>query len=203
MLTTGNCARARSAQVPYPADTLAPALSAQTLTAHQKLYKAYADNLQKTEEAASEAGYTAQLARDLAFYGAGYLLHRVYFANMTAKAQSGAPGPETAALFDGAFGGLAGFKKQFSEVGKGIRGSGWALLCYRPASECFGVFAADRHENFSEWGAVPVLALDVWEHAYYLDYPADRAAYIENWWSIVNWRDVERRVADAQRGIRR
>jgi Fe-Mn family superoxide dismutase len=77
-----------------------------------------------------------------------------------------------------------------------VEGSGWALLVYLPEEGRLAIITVEKHQNLLLPGAVPLLALDVWEHAYYLKYKNKRADFIKNWWNLVNWKGVEYRFED-------
>jgi Fe-Mn family superoxide dismutase len=91
------------------------------------------------------------------------------------------------------FGSLDNFKKQFSEAAKAVEGSGWAVLAYEPVGNRLLVLQAENHQKLTFQGSVPLLVLDVWEHAYYLKYQNKRAEYVDAWWNVVNWAEVEKR----------
>jgi len=74
-----------------------------------------------------------------------------------------------------------------------VEGSGWVLLVVQPSKKHLEILTAEKHQNLTQWGAVPILALDVWEHAYYLKYQNKRGDYIQAWWNVVNWPEVTRR----------
>ncbi len=104
-----------------------------------------------------------------------------------------------AALIDRDFGSFDNFKKLFSASAIAVEGSGWAILACNPIFEKLVVLQAEKHQDLTQWGAFPLLIVDVWEHAYYLKYQNKRAAWIEAWWNLVNWDDVNRRVALMQK----
>lgn len=85
------------------------------------------------------------------------------------------------------FGGFDAFKKQFSEAANKVEGGGWAILVWSPRSRRLDILTAEKHQNLSQWDVVPLLPLDVWEHAYYLKHQNNRADYVKDWWNVVNW----------------
>ncbi|MCV4754854.1 Fe-Mn family superoxide dismutase, partial [Escherichia coli] len=76
---------------------------------------------------------------------------------------------------------------------KKVEGVGWALLVWSPRAHRLEILQTEKHQFMTQWDTIPLLVLDVWEHAYYLQYKNDRTAYINSWWNVVNWRDVESR----------
>ncbi|UUZ86501.1 Fe-Mn family superoxide dismutase [Paenibacillus sp. P26] len=96
------------------------------------------------------------------------------------------------------FGSFDAFQKHFSAAANKVEGGGWALLVWSPRSHRVDILQAEKHQNLSQWDVIPLLVLDVWEHAYYLKHKNDRAAYIAAWWNTVNWDHVNERYAAAR-----
>ncbi|MNN95784.1 Superoxide dismutase [Mn/Fe] [compost metagenome] len=80
-----------------------------------------------------------------------------------------------------------------------MEGGGWAIWVWSPRSQRTEILTAEKHQNLSQWDVVPLLALDVWEHAYYLKHQNKRADYIKDWWNVVNWKQVNERLAAARK----
>lgn len=189
--------------LPYPYNALEPYYDEQTVRLHHDAHhKAYVDGLNNAEAKVAEAREKGDFAlikhweRELAFHGSGHLLHTLFWENM--KPDGGGPAAgKVAGQIDKDFGGFEIFKKQFSAAAVAVEGSGWALLCWNPAFGKLEILTAEKHQNLTQWGVVPLLAVDVWEHAYYLKYQNKRAAFVEAWWNLVNWDDVNRRFEAA------
>ena len=97
------------------------------------------------------------------------------------------------------FGGVDKFKAQFSDAAKAVEGSGWALLLYDPELDQLVLTQVEK-QNFMHLPELPILlGVDVWEHAYYLQYLNDKAKYVEAWWNVVNWEDVGKRLDKARK----
>lgn len=92
-----------------------------------------------------------------------------------------------------------GFKKQFSAAAVAVEGSGWTVLVWNPEFKKLEILQAEKHQNLTQWGVIPLLTVDVWEHAYYLKFQNKRVAWVEAWWDLVNWEDVAQRFERATR----
>jgi len=193
--------------LPYAYNALEPYIDEATMKLHHdKHHAAYVAGfntaLKKLEEARAKGDLSAvqALSKAAAFHGSGHTLHALFWQVMCPAAQSKAPA--SGSLYDAVvrdFGSLDAFKKHFSEAAKAVEGSGWAVLAYEPIGKRLLVLQAENHQKLTVQGSVPLLVLDVWEHAYYILYKSDRAKYIENWWNIVNWQKVEENYQKAIR----
>ena len=130
---------------------------------------------------------------NLAFNGAGYFLHIVFFESMVPP-DSMKPSMHLKEILGRFFGSFEGFKKHFSAAATQVQASGWAIMGYQPMSDQLVILQGEKHQNLTQWNVIPLLALDVWEHAYYLKYKNRRADYVEAWWDIVNWNKLESRI---------
>jgi Fe-Mn family superoxide dismutase len=135
-------------------------------------------------------------------HGGGFVNHKHFFCAWMAPPVAGAAPPaELAAAIDQAFGSLDKFKEDFSAAAAKVFGSGWAWLVVdrTGAAPALKVMATSNQDTPAMTaGLVPILGLDVWEHAYYLKYQNKRAAYISAWWHVVNWPEVARQFAAAR-----
>ena len=193
--------------LPYAYDALEPYIDEQTMRLHHdKHHQGYVNGLNKALEklaAARQAGDFAlvkHLSREAAFHGSGHLLHSIFWPNMAPAGQGGGGEPEgeLAEQIAQDFGSFAAFQAHFSAAAKAVEGSGWGLLVWEPNAGQLEVLQAEKHHNLTQWGVVPLLVLDVWEHAYYLKYQNNRGAYVEAWWNVVNWADVAERFRAAR-----
>jgi len=139
------------------------------------------------------------ILRDLSFNLSGHKLHTVFWPNMAPAGKGGgAPGGQLADQINKDFGSFEAFKKQFSDAAKNVEAVGWAILTYDAESDTLLIYQVEK-QNFMHPPDLPlILTLDVWEHAYYLQYKNDRASYVENWWNVVNWDDAEKRFTKAK-----
>jgi Fe-Mn family superoxide dismutase len=192
--------------LPYAYNALEPHIDEQTMRLHHdKHHQGYVDGLNKAEQMLEQARESGDLAlikhwsREAAFNGSGHFLHSIFWSNM-APASSGGGGEPTgglASLIARDFGSFAAFKAQFSAAAKAVEGSGWALLVWDPRHDHLQVLQSEKHQNLTQWGVIPLLVLDVWEHAYYLKYQNNRGAYVDAWWNVVNWADAAERLKAA------
>jgi superoxide dismutase, Fe-Mn family len=191
-------------ELDYDYTALEPHISAAIMELHHdKHHKAYVDgaNIALDKLAAAresgDFGAITKLEKDLAFNLAGHVNHSVFWKNMSPNAGGQAEGDLGAAIAE-YFGGFAGFQKQLSEAAKGIQGSGWAALVWEPLGKRLNTLQFGDHQNNLTGGSVPLLLLDMWEHAFYLQYKNVKADYVTAWWNVVNWDDVAQRFAKAQ-----
>lgn len=193
--------------LPYPYNALEPYIDERTMRIHHdRHHRAYVEGLNLAEQKLEEARRTGHFdlvkhwERELAFNGAGHYLHTLFWETMSPNG-GGRPKGELARHIERDFGGFDAFRRQFSAAAEKVEGGGWAILVWSPRSRRLEILTAEKHQNLSQWDVVPLLPLDVWEHAYYLKHQNNRAAYIRDWWHVVNWPAVEKRFARAQ-GLR-
>lgn len=186
--------------LPYDYNALEPYYDEQTVRLHHDAHhKSYVDGLNNAEAKLAEARDKGDFSlikhweRELSFHGSGHLLHTLFWHNMKPNG-GGQPTGKAAELIEQHFGSFEAFKKQFSAAAVAVEGSGWAVLCCNPAFGKLIILTAEKHQNLTQWGVVPLLTVDVWEHAYYLKYQNKRAAWVEAWWNLVNWDDVNKRI---------
>ncbi|CAB4859141.1 unannotated protein [freshwater metagenome] len=185
-----------------PAD-LEPHLSARVIDLHHgKHHASYvtAANtaLEKIEEAAAQEKWAdlVGLQRALAFNLGGHVLHSIYWKNLSPDGGGEPTGPLRTAI-DETFHGFAAFKARFAQITVTIQGSGWGILGFEPLGGRLVTQQLLTHQDNQLLGTVPLLAIDVWEHAYYLQYQNVRADYMAAIWNLISWDDVSRRYAAA------
>ncbi|MBN1269180.1 MAG: superoxide dismutase [Kiritimatiellae bacterium] len=192
-------------RLPYALDALEPHIDARTMEIHHgKHHAAYVKNLNNALDKHPEfkGGKLGDLLRNLNSLpediraavrnnGGGHWNHSLFWEVMSPK--GGRPGPELARAIDDAFGTFEAFAEQFADAAMKRFGSGWAWLCVKDGKLC--VCSSPNQDSpimagASECPGEPILALDVWEHAYYLKHQNRRADYIAAWWNVVNWEKV-------------
>ncbi|MBB5172965.1 superoxide dismutase [Texcoconibacillus texcoconensis] len=183
----------------YDYDALEPYINKRIMELHhQKHHQSYVDGLNKAEKKLAEArrkkddSLIKHWERELAFHGAGHYLHSIFWKVMNPEG-GGNPQGSLAQQIDDDFGNYRSFRWQFTEAAKQVEGVGWAILVWAPRSRRLEILTAEKHQNLSQWDVIPLLPIDVWEHAYYLQYENNRERYIDCWWNVVHWPAVQER----------
>lgn len=193
--------------LPYAYDALEPYIDAQTMEIHyDRHYRAYYNNfLAAIKGTDAEQLPLEHIFANMSTYsdavrnnGGGYYNHKMFWNNLSPD--GGAPSVALAKAIDESFGSIEKFKEQFGNAGKTRFGSGWAWLVVTPEGK-LAVGSTPNQDNplmdISPIKGTPILGLDVWEHAYYLKYQNKRPDYVENFWKVVNWKDVSARFEAA------
>ena len=192
--------------LPYPYDALEPVLSRETLQYHHDKHhagyvngaNAALDKLEKYLNGQLESIDVRAVLRDFEFNYGGHILHTLYWLNMAPQGKGGGkPGGAIGDAINKYFGSFEKFQRLFGDAAKNVEGVGWAILAYDPVTGDLRILQVEKHNNVVTTNLIPLLAVDVFEHAYYIDYRNDRAKYVDSWWSLVNWDDVEARYQKA------
>jgi len=199
-------------KMPYAYDALEPHIDAKTMEIHHtKHHQAYTTKLNAALEKCSSDiqnkdivdilsdlnQVPQELKSAINFNGGGYDNHKLFWNNMKPNG-GGEPGGAVADAINASFGNFADFKEKFSSTTAVIQGSGWGWLVYNPSSSKVEYVAMSNQDSPRTKGLVPLLGLDVWEHAYYLNYQNKRPDYIAAWWNVVNWEEVDNRLSKAK-----
>ncbi len=183
-------------QLPYAYNELEGVISQKIVELHHDKHQAAYVNaanaaLEKLEK--SRSGEleinTREVLRDWNFNYNGVLLHELFWLGMQKPNQENKPGEEVMKKIEENFGSWESFKKEFSSAAVTTEGSGWAVL-WQDKDKNLMIGQVEKHNLLGLNGWKPVLVLDVWEHAYYLDYLNNRAGFVEKWWEAVNWNFV-------------
>jgi Fe-Mn family superoxide dismutase len=164
--------------------------------AHHAAYvKGANDTLDKLDDARQERrfDYIGQLEKNLAFNVAGHVLHSLLWMNLSPDG-GGSPQGELAAALERDFGGFDAFKEELTAAAAAVQGSGWGALSWEPLAGRLVVEQVYDHQGNTGNSTVPILVVDMWEHAYYLQYHNKKAAWLEAFWQLVNWTDVAQRL---------
>ena len=191
-------------KLPYDYTALAPHISEEQLKLHhQKHHQAYVnganavfEKLDKARKENTDLDMKATL-KELSFHIGGFKLHNMFWANLApaGKGGGGAPKGDLAKAITGEFGSFDRFKKEFTQAATSAEGSGWAALTFCHRTGRLLITQIEKHNTNVFPGFDILMVLDVWEHAYYLDYKNDRAKFVETFWNIVNWDEVGKRFA--------
>ncbi|HZD12755.1 MAG TPA: superoxide dismutase [Candidatus Binatus sp.] len=207
MATTVTTKKYTLPDLPYKPNALEPTISEKIMTFHHdKHHQAYVtgtngalDRLEKLR-AGQNTENIKGILRDLSFNLSGHKLHAVFWPNMAPQGKGGGkPGGRIADHINRDFGSFDNFKKQFGDAAKNVEGSGWAALTYDAEVDSLLIYQVEK-QNFMHPPNLPLLlTLDVWEHAYYIDVGPDRGKYVDAWWNVANWDDVESRFSKVTR----
>jgi Fe-Mn family superoxide dismutase len=187
----------------YDYGALAPSISGTIMELHHsKHHQTYVTGANTALAQLAEARETGNLAnvnkleKDLAFNLGGHINHSIFWTNMSPDGGD-KPTGELAAAIDDQFGSFDAFVAHFTATALGVQGSGWSVLAYDSIGQRLAIFQLFDQQGNVPLGLVPLLMLDVWEHAYYLDYKNVRADYIKAFWNIVSWQNVQARYTAA------
>ncbi len=186
--------------LPYAYDALEPHIDEETMRLHHdKHHAGYVKGLIKAEaglasaRAAGDFGNIEHLTQKSAFHGAGHFLHCVFWAGMSPD--PGEPSDGLRAEIDRGFGSMKGFENTFFGSSKTVEGSGWGILAWSVPARKLVILQARNHQHATQWGNLPLLVIDVWEHAYYKKYSNMRGDYIKAFMNVINWAGVSARFA--------
>ena len=191
-------------ELPYDYSALAPSISAEIMELHHsKHHQAYVTGANAALTALAAARDSGDLAnvnkleKDLAFNLGGHVNHSIFWTNLSPDGGDKPTGDLESAINDN-FGSFDKFTAHFTAAAMGVQGSGWAALMWDSLGKNLIINQFfDQQANFAA-GTVPLLLLDVWEHAYYLDYKNVRADYVKAFWNIANWANVQERFTVAR-----
>jgi Fe-Mn family superoxide dismutase len=193
--------------LPYGYKDLEPYMSEEVLKLHHdKHHAAYVntanailDKIDEGRKSNADLDFKS-LLKSLSFNVGGHILHEIFWKTMApAKSGKNKPQGEILAAIEKEFGSFERFKKEFSETAKSVEGSGWAVLAFHKEhgeNGALAIIQLEKHNVNLYPDQKILLDLDAWEHAYYLDYKNDRAKFVENWWNVVNWEEVNKRFLE-------
>jgi Fe-Mn family superoxide dismutase len=189
--------------LPYDYSALEPFISGTIMELHHgKHHAAYVKNansvLEQLDEARGKDDFArlAALERALAFNLSGHILHSIFWRNLAPKG-GGQPQGDLASAIEKDFGGFQRFRKQLTEVASTIMGSGWGALVWEPIGKRLLITQIYDHQSNLAQAGVPLMVVDAWEHAYYLQYENRKTEFFEAAWNLWNWRDISARYASA------
>jgi Fe-Mn family superoxide dismutase len=186
--------------LPYETSDLEPHVSAEALELHhRKHHMAYVDGanavLDDMWDARESRDFSAlnQLQKSLAFHLSGHVLHSIFWRVMNPSG-GGRPVAHLLDEIEKSFGGFDAMKDQMSQCALSIQGSGWASLAWEPIGQRLVIEQVHDHQGNIGNATIPILVLDMWEHAYYLQYRNEKSRWVQAFWDVVNWVDVQHRL---------
>jgi len=185
--------------LPYKEDFLEPYMDAETMHLHYTFHhggavKAANNDLQKIHDALTSNNLETidYWTKKLSFHFSSHILHSIFWTNLTNKQAS--PTGLLLKHIEKSFGSFDKLKTYIAASSKNIDGSGWGILGYQPYGNNLVVIQCENHEKLTQWGVVPLLVIDVWEHAYYLKYKNKRADFVDALFKIIDWDNVAQRL---------
>ena len=188
--------------LPYNKNFLEPYMDEETVYLHHTFHhggavKAANNDLQKIRKALDENNLdiTDYWTKKLSYHFSSHVLHTIFWTNLTNKKTD--PGGDLLKRIEKDFGSYDKLKGYLAKTSKDVDGNGWGILGYQPYSDKLTILQCENHEKLTQWGVVPLLVVDVWEHAYYLKYKNKRADFVDTMFQIINWDNVADRLNTA------
>ena len=190
--------------LPYKENFLEPNMDQETVHLHYTFHhgdavKAANKDLQMVKKAMDENNLETvdYWTRKLSYHLSSHILHTIFWTNLSNKKSD--PSGALLKQIEKDFGTYDRLKTLIAKTSKGVDGNGWGILGYHPSADKLTVLQCENHEKLTQWGVIPVLVIDVWEHSYYLKYRNRRAEFVDNLFPIINWDNVAERYALATR----
>ncbi|MBK6888517.1 MAG: superoxide dismutase [Sphingobacteriales bacterium] len=188
--------------LPYSENFLEPNMDAETMHLHYTFHhggavKAANNDLKKIKDALDNNNLETVdfWTKKLSLHFSSHILHSIFWTNLTNKQTT--PTGELLKRIEKYFGTYDKLKTYIASTSKNVDGNGWGILGYQPYSDSLVVLQCENHEKLTQWGVVPLLVIDVWEHAYYLKYKNKRADFVDALFPILNWDNVAARLDTA------
>ena len=188
--------------LPYAETFLEPSMDQETVHLHYTFHhgdavKAANKDLEMVKKAIDENSLDTvdYWTKKLSFHLSSHVLHTIFWTNLTNK--KGNPRGELLKQVEKDFSSFDKLKTLIAKTSKGVDGNGWGILGYQPYTKKLTVLQCENHEKLTQWGVIPLLVIDVWEHSYYLKYRNRRAEFVDNLFPIINWDNVADRFNTA------
>jgi len=185
--------------LPYAENFLEPQMDSETLHLHYTFHhggavKAANNDLKKIKEALETNNLETVdfWTKKLSYHFSSHVLHSIFWTNLSNKQTS--PGGELKKRIEKNFGSYEKLKSYIAETSKNVDGNGWGILGYQPYSDSLTILQCENHEKLTQWGVIPLLVIDVWEHAYYLKYKNKRTDFVDALFNLINWDNVAQRL---------
>ncbi len=188
--------------LPFANNFLEPAMDEETLHLHYTFHhggavKAANKDLAMIKKAMDENSLDTLdfWTKKLSFHLSSHILHSIFWTNLTNKPS--APSGELLRRIERDFGSFDRLKMYLAKISKDVDGNGWGILGYQPYTQKLTVMGCENHEKLTQWGVIPLLVIDVWEHSYYLKYRNRRSEFVDNLFQIINWDNAAQRLDTA------
>ncbi len=188
--------------LPYTENFLEPYMDAETMHLHYTFHhggavKGANKDLQMIKKAMDDNNLETVdfWTKKLSYHFSSHALHSIFWTNLTNK--QSAPSGDLLKRIEKNFGSYDKMKGLIAETSKNVDGNGWGILAYQPYSDSLIVLQCENHEKLTQWGCIPLLVIDVWEHAYYLKYRNKRADFVDALFNIINWDNAAQRLNTA------
>jgi Fe-Mn family superoxide dismutase len=188
--------------LPYSENFLEPYMDAETLHLHYTFHhggaiKGANKDLAMIKKALDDNNLETVdfWTKKLSYHFSSHVLHSIFWTNLTNKMTK--PTGDLLKRIEKNFGSYDRLKTLIAETSKNVDGNGWGILAYQPYSDSLTVLQCENHEKLTQWGCIPLLVIDVWEHAYYLKYKNKRTDFVDALFNLINWDNAAQRLADA------
>lgn len=193
--------------LPYSENFLEPFMDAETLHLHYTFHhggavKGANKDLQMIKKAMDENGLETvdYWTKKLSYHLSSHILHTIFWTNLTNKPST--PTGDLLKRIEKDFGSYDKLKMYLAKTSKDVDGNGWGILGYQPFTDKLTILQCENHEKLTQWGVIPLLVIDVWEHAYYLKFRNKRNDFVDNLFSIINWDNAAQRMDVAQKIVK-
>ena len=188
--------------LPYSENFLEPYMDAETLHLHYTFHhggavKAANKDLAMIKKSLDDSNLETvdYWTKKLAYHFSSHVLHSIFWTNLTNK--QNLPTGDLLKRIEKNFGSYERLKSLIAQTSKNVDGNGWGILAYQPYSDSLTVLQCENHEKLTQWGCIPLLVIDVWEHAYYLKYKNKRTDFVDALFNLINWDNAAQRLSDA------
>ena len=188
--------------LPYSENFLEPYMDAETLHLHYTFHhggavKAANKDLAMIKKSLDDSNLETvdYWTKKLAYHFSSHVLHSIFWTNLTNK--QNLPTGNLLKRIEKNFGSYERLKSLIAQTSKNVDGNGWGILAYQPYSDSLTVLQCENHEKLTQWGCIPLLVIDVWEHAYYLKYKNKRTDFVDALFNLINWDNAAQRLSDA------
>lgn len=188
--------------LPYNENFLEPYIDAETMHLHYTFHhggavKAANKDVAMIKKALDENNLETvdYWTKKLSYHFSSHILHSIFWTNLTNKKTN--PSGDLLKRIEKNFGSYDKLKTLIAETSKNVDGNGWGIVAYQPYSDSLTVLQCENHEKLTQWGAIPLLVIDVWEHAYYLKYKNKRTDFVDALFNIINWDNAAQRLNTA------